>query len=145
MLRRANQLIPIGNGLFSSRDIPCDDTHIVYFFVGELLTDPVVINSRRAQNEQGGYYVLSNATKTLFDTSIRGQYLASMANCPPPYEYYSTQRDHPAYDNARRTYKAWGNGHYQWGLMSKKTMPAHEEILWNYGPAYIYIPLAFFD
>ena len=28
--------------------------------------------------------------------------------------------------------------HYQWGLMSKKTIPAHEEILWNYGPAYIY-------
>ena len=23
--------------------------------------------------------------------------------------------------------------------MSKKTMPAHEEILWNYGPAYINI------
>ena len=78
--RRCRYEIPIGNGLFSSRDIPCDDTHIVYFFVGELMTDPVVINSRHAQNEQGGYYVLSNATKTVasdcFDTSIRGQYLS---------------------------------------------------------------------
>ena len=51
----------------------------------------------------------------------------------------NTTRDRPAYDNARLTYKAWGNGHYQWGLMSnKKTIPAHEEVLWNYGASYIY-------
>ena len=59
-----------------------------------------------------------------------------MSNCP--YECYNTYRDRPAFDNARLTYKAWGDGHYQWGLMSKKTIPAHEEILWNYGDAYIY-------
>ena len=47
-------------------------------------------------------------------------------------------RDRPAYENARLTYKAWGNGHYQWGLMSKKSIPVHEEILWKYGALYIY-------
>ena len=41
-------------------------------------------------------------------------------------------------DPGELTYKAWGKGHYQWGLMSKKTIPAHEEILWNYGASYIY-------
>ena len=48
--RRSRYEIPIGNGLFSSRDIPCN-THIVYF-VGELLTDPVEIGKRLAQNER---------------------------------------------------------------------------------------------
>jgi hypothetical protein len=126
--RRSRYEIPIGNGLFSSRDIPCN-THIVYF-VGELLTDPVEIRKRSAQSNQGGY-IVGNATKTAtFDcceTSIGGQCLASMSNCP--FECYNTTRDRPAYDNARLTYKACGKGHNQWGLMSKKTIPAHEEIL----------------
>ena len=71
------------------------------------------------------WYLLSNATKTValdcFESTTRGHCLASMSNCP--YECYNTHR---------------GNGHYQWGLMSKKTIPAHKEILWNYGAAYIY-------
>jgi hypothetical protein len=124
-------------GLFTARDIP-SGTHIV-FFVGELLTDPAEIKRCSAQSERGGY-LLSNATKTValdcFETTNRGHCLASMSNCP--YECYNTYRDRPAFDNARLTYKAWGNGHYQWGLMSKKTIPAHEEILWNYDAAYIY-------
>jgi hypothetical protein len=103
------------------------------------LTDPVEIQRRSAQSERGGY-LLSNATKTValncFESSTRGHCLASMSNCP--YECYNTHRDRPAFDNARLTYKAWGTCHYQWGLMSKKTIPAHEEILWNYGAAYIY-------
>ncbi len=72
---------------------------------------------------------LSNAIKTVgldyYETSIRGQCLclACMSNCP--FERYNTTRDRPvAYDNARLTYKAWGNGHYhQWGFMSKKPSP----------------------
>ena len=59
--RRSRYEIPIGNGLFSSRDIPCN-THIVYF-VGELLTDPVEIRKRSAQSDRGGY-IVGNATKT---------------------------------------------------------------------------------
>jgi len=102
--------------------------------VGEWLTDPVEIHKRKAQNDRGGY-IVGNSTKTAaldcYETSIRGQCLASMSNCP--FECYNTTRDRPAYNNARLTYKAWGNGHYQWGLMPKKTIPAHEEILWNYG------------
>jgi hypothetical protein len=128
-------------GLLTLRDIP-SGTHIV-FFVGALLTDSAETKRRRAQSEQGGY-MLSNATKTValdcYESSKRGHCLASMSNCP--YECYNTHRDHPAYDNARLTYKAWGNnGHhdYQWGLMSKKIIPAHEEILWNYGAAYIFL------
>ena len=109
--------IPIGMGLFTSRDIP-SGTHIV-FFVGELLTDPAEIKRRRVQSEQGGY-VLSNTTKTValdfYESSKRGHCLASMSSCP--YECYNTHRDRPAYDNARLTYKVWGNGHYQWSLMS---------------------------
>ena len=124
-------------GLFTSRDIP-SGTHIV-FFVGELLLDPAEILRRSAQSERGGY-MLSNATKTValdcYESSSRGHCLASMSNCP--YECYNTHRDRPAFDNARLTYKAWGKGHYQWGLISKKTIPAHEEILWNYGASYIY-------
>ena len=93
--RRSRYEIPIGNGLFTSRDIPCN-THIVYF-VGELLTDPVEIHKRLARNERGGYLV-GNAPKTAaldcYDTSIRGQCLASMSNCP--FEYYNTARDTPA-------------------------------------------------
>ena len=48
--RRSRYEIPIGNGLFSSRDIPC-----IVYFMGKLLTDPVEINKRSAQNERGGY------------------------------------------------------------------------------------------
>ena len=133
-VRRNRYEITIGMGLITLRDIP-SGTHIV-FFVGALLTDPAETKRRRAQSEQGGY-MLSNATKTValdcYESSKRGHCLASMSNCP--YECYNTHRDCPAYDNARRMYKAWGNGHYLWGLMSKKTIPAHEEILWNYGAA----------
>jgi len=136
-VRRNRYEIPIGMGLFTSRDIS-SGTHIV-FFVGELLLDPAEIIRRSAQSERGGY-MLSNATKTValdcYESSSRGHCLASMSNCP--YECYNTHSDRPAFDNARLTYKAWGKGHYQWGLMSKKTIPAHEEILWNYGASYIY-------
>ena len=59
--RRSRHEIPIGNGLFSSRDIPCN-THIVYL-MGELLTDPVEIQKRSAQSDRGGYIVV-NAAKT---------------------------------------------------------------------------------
>ena len=135
--RRSRYEIPIGNGLFSSRDVPCN-SHFVYF-VGELLTDPVEIRKRSAQSDRGGY-IVGNATKTAaldcYETSIREKCLASMLNSP--FECYHTTCDRPAYDNARLTYKAWGKGHYQWGLMSKKTIPAHEEVLWNYGASYIY-------
>ena len=135
--RRSRYEIPIGNGLFSSRDI-MSGTHIVYF-VGELLTDPQVIKTRRQRNEKGGY-VLSNVTETVgldcYDTCSRGQCLASMSNCPK--DCYNTVREHPAYDNARLTYKAFGNGQYRWGLVATKAIPAHEEILWNYGAKYIY-------
>ena len=110
--RRSRYEIPIGNGLFSSRDIPCK-THIVYF-VGELLTDPMEIQKRSAQSDRGGY-IVGNAAKTAaldcYETSIRGQCLASMSKCP--FECNNTTRDRPAYDNARLTYKAWDNGHYQ--------------------------------
>ena len=112
-VRRNRYEIPIGMGLFTARNIP-SDTHIV-FFVGELLTDPAEIKRRRAHSDRGGY-LLSNATKTValdcFESSTRGHCLACMSNCP--YESYNTHRDRPAYDNARLTYKAWGNGHYQW-------------------------------
>jgi len=108
-------------GLFTARDIP-SGTHIV-FFDGELLTDLAEIKRRSARSERGGY-LLSNATTTValdcFKSITRGHCLASMSNCP--YECYNTHRDRPAFDNARLTYKAWVNGHYQWGLMSKLRM-----------------------
>jgi len=115
-------------------------TRIFVYFVGELLTDPVEIRKRSAQSDRGGS-IVGNATKTAaldcYETSIREKCLASMLNSP--FECYNTTCDRPAYDNARLTYKAcWGKGHYQWGLMSKKTIPAHEEVLWNYGASYIY-------
>ena len=61
-VRRNRYDIPIGMGLFTSRDIS-SGTHIV-FFVGELLLDPAEIIRRIAQSERGGY-MLSNATKTV--------------------------------------------------------------------------------
>ena len=63
---------------------------------------------------------LSNATKTVgldcYETSFRGQclYLASMSNCVR----HMTMRD-------LFTYKAWGNGHYQWGLIMPKKPSSH--------------------
>ena len=82
-VRRNRYEIPIGMGLFTSRDIP-SGTHIV-FFVGELLKDPEEIIRRSAQSDRGGY-LLSNATKTValdcFVSSSRGHCLASMSNCP---------------------------------------------------------------
>ena len=64
-----------------------------------LLTDPVEIRKRTAQSDRGGY-IVGNATKTAasdcYETSIRGQCLASMSNCP--FECYNTTRDRPAYE-----------------------------------------------
>ena len=141
MVRTASLLLSLNNHKFlftvaingeSRANMSCyipSGTHIV-FFVGELMTDPAEIIRRSAQSERGGYL-------DCFESSSRGHCLASMSNYP--YECYNTHSDRPAFDHARFTYKAWGNGHYyQWGLVSKKTIPAHEEILWNYGAAYIY-------
>ena len=79
----------------SRYEIPCN-THIVYF-VGELLTDPVEIKKSSAQSDGGGY-ILGNATKTAaldcYETSIRGQCLASMSTCP--FECYNTACTRPA-------------------------------------------------
>ena len=131
--------ICIGNGLFSSRDIPAN-THIVYF-VGEILTDPVEIQVRRNRSEQGGY-LLANATVTnaldCFETCKLGQCLASFGNCPR--NCFNVVKNRRAASNARLTMRALGNNRYQWGLSSLVSagIQAHEEILWNYGQEYIY-------
>ena len=129
--------IEIGQGLFSSRDIAAN-THIVYF-VGELITDTVTLNARSVRNNRGGY-VLSNVTKTAgldcYETCARGQCLASFSNSP--YNCYNIVRQRTAAANARLTVRSLGNGEYIWGLISTVAIPAHEEILWNYGANYMY-------
>jgi len=129
----------IGNGLFSSRDIP-PNTNIVYF-VGEAIADPILINMRRNRSERGGY-LLTNATVTqaldCFDTCKLGQCLASFSNCPKGC--FNVVKKRRAAANARLTMRALGNNKYQWGISSliSAGIAAHEEILWNYGAGYIY-------
>ena len=129
----------IGNGLFSSRDIP-PNTHIVYF-VGENIGDPILIKARRNRSERGGY-LLTNATVTYaldcFDTCKLGKCLASFRNSPR--NCYNVLKNRRAAANARLTMRALGNNKYQWGISSLVSagIPAHEEILWNYGAGYIY-------
>ena len=130
--------VRIGNGLFSSRDIP-PNTHIVYF-VGENIGDPILIKNRRNRSERGGY-LLTNATVTnaldCFDTCKLGQCLASFSNSPR--NCYNVVKNRRAAANARLTMRALGNNKYQWGISSLVSagIPAHVEILWNYGAGYI--------
>ena len=132
----------IGNGLFSSRDIIPPNTHTVYF-VGEAISDSIVItNTRRNRSERGGY-LLTNAVVTqaldCFDTCKLGQCLASFASCPKGC-WINVVKKRWAAANARLTMRALGNNMYQWEIFSliSAGISAHEEILWNYGAGHIY-------
>jgi len=86
--------------------------------------------------------MLTNTTVTTaldcFETCKLGQCLASFANCPK--DCYNVVKKRRAAANARFTMRALGNNKYQWGISSLVSagIPAHEEILWNYGAGYIY-------
>ena len=136
---RSEYDVCIGNGLFSSRDIP-PNTHIVCF-VGINISDPIVIKARRNRSERGGY-LLTNATVTnaldCFTCKLLGQCLASFSNCPR--NCFNVVKNRRAAANARLTMRALGNNKYQWGISSLVSagIAAHKEILWNYGAGYIY-------
>jgi len=132
-----NYSLEIGNGLFTSRAI-AHNTHIVSF-VGEYLDDPEEIRRRMQRSARGGY-MLGNTTLTAaldcFETCERGQCLASYSNCP--LHCYNIVKNRSASANARLVVRVIRQGKYDWSLVSTCNIPAHEEILWNYGVGYKY-------
>ena len=109
---RSEYDVCIGNGYFFFFFIP-PNTHIVYF-VGEIITDPVVIQDRRNRSEHRGYQ-LTNATVTnaldCFETCKLGQCLASFWNCPK--NCFNVVKNRRAAANARLTMRALANNRYQ--------------------------------
>jgi len=125
----------IGMGLFTNQRIVNGERIVT--FNGEVI-DSVQYHLRTAAG-RGGYmtYLSENLYLDCYQTCHNNQCLASVANCALHCFDISTNR--MAYNNA--TYRAYKISHsHSWkaSLVATRRIEPHDEILWPYGPAYVY-------
>ena len=118
---------PIGYGLFTSIEIPAG-TKLCRFYGNETTQEEYELADAEGRR---GYAIKFNANLVLDCYEYRVDCLASMANCASGVRSVHSGRPTVVNNNCRLSLRAAY-------LVAEVVIPKHRELLWDYGPDYLY-------